>query len=179
MLNIVYIATSLDGYIARKDGNLEWLMESPNPENSDYGFSDFMDRIDGILMGRNTFETVAGFNQWPYTKPVFILSNTMKKVPDGYQDKARIVNGDLKDLIKSLNKNGIRKIYVDGGKTIQSFLKQGLIDKLIITRVPIILGSGIPLFADMDHEIKFKLVNTEILNEDLVKSTYIRIEPKE
>jgi len=176
MPNIVYIATSLDGFIARKDGNLDWLMESPNPENSDYGFSAFMDRIDGILMGRNTFETVAAFDQRPYTKPVFILSNTLKKVPDGYQHKAGIVNGNLKDLIKSLNENGIVNIYVDGGKTIQGFLKQGLIDELIITRVPILLGSGIPLFADMDHEIKFRLVGTERLNDDLVKSIYFSIQ---
>ncbi len=176
MPNIVYIATSLDGYIARKDGNLDWLMESPNPDKSDYGFSAFLDRIDGLLMGRSTFETVVGFGQWPYTKPVFVLSSTMKKLPDGYQDKARIVNGDLRDVIKSLNKDGIKKIYVDGGKTIQSLLELDLIDEMIITRVPILLGSGIPLFGDMKNEIKFRLVDTEILNKDLVRSTYVRNE---
>lgn len=174
MPNIVYIATSLDGYIARKDGNLDWLMESPNPENSDYGFSAFMDRIDGILMGRSTFETVIGFDRWPYTKPVFVLSSSIKEMPAGYKDKASLVKGDLLDIIKSLGKKGIENIYVDGGKTIQSFLEQDLIDELIITRVPILLGSGIPLFGDMKKEIKFRLVDTEILNEDLVKSTYVR-----
>lgn len=174
MPNIVYIATSLDGYIARKDGNLDWLMESPNPDNSDYGFSAFLGRIDGLLMGRNTFETVLEFDPWPYPKPVFVLSESMKKVPEGYEKKAQLVKGDLKDVIKSLNGDGISKIYVDGGKTIQSFLEQDLVDELIITRVPIILGSGIPLFADMEKEIKFRLTDTEILNEDLVKSTYIR-----
>ena len=174
MPNIVYIATSLDGYIARKDGNLDWLMESPNPENSDYGFSAFMDSIDGILMGRNTFETVAEFDPWPYPKPVFVLSSTMKKLPDGFQDKAKLVSGDLKEVIESLNSEGIGKIYIDGGKTIQSFLEQDLIDEMIITRVPLLLGSGIPLFGDMEKEIKFRLVDTEILNEDLVKSTYLK-----
>lgn len=174
MPNIVYIATSLDGYIARKDGNIDWLMESPNPDNSDYGFSAFMDRIDAILMGRSTFETVIGFDHWPYTKPVFILSSSMKEMPAGYEDKASLVSGDLEDIIESLSKKGIENIYVDGGRTIQSFLEQDLIDELIITRIPILLGSGIPLFGDMKKEIKFRLVDTEILNEDLVKSTYVR-----
>jgi len=78
---IVYIATSLDGHIAKKDGSIDWLMEVPNPDNSDYGFSEFIERIDGIIMGRNTFETVVGFDQWPYSKPVFVLSNNLKKPP--------------------------------------------------------------------------------------------------
>ena len=74
MANIVYIATSLDGYIARKDGSIDWLTDIPNPEGSDFGFSAFMERIDGIIMGRGTFETVLSFGQWPYSKPVFVLS---------------------------------------------------------------------------------------------------------
>lgn len=174
MANIVYIATSLDGFIARKDGNIDWLMESPNPDNSDYGFSSFMDRIDGILMGRSTFETVSGFGQWPYTKPVFVLSSSMKEMPAGFEEKASLISGDLGGIIELLSKKGIENIYVDGGKTIRSFLEQDLIDELIITRFPTLLGSGIPLFGEMKNEIKFRLVNTEILNEDLVKSTYIR-----
>ena len=175
MPNIVYIATSLDGHIAKKDGNIEWLMEVPNPENSDYGFSEFMVRIDGIIMGRNTFDTVVGFDQWPYSKPVFVLTNTMKSVPGGYEDKAHIVSGKLKNIVASLESKGIKNLYVDGGKTIQSFLQEDLIDEMIITRIPTILGSGIPLFIDMDQELKFKVVKTEVLNQDLVKSTYKRI----
>ena len=172
---IVYIATSLDGHIAKKDGNIDWLMEVPNPENSDFGFSEFMERIDGIIMGRNTFETVVGFDQWPYSKPVFVLSNTLKTLPGGYEDKAQIVKGELKNIVASLETKGIKRFYIDGGKTIQSFLQEDLIDEMIITRIPTILGSGIPLFVDMDTELKFKVVNTEVLNQDLVKSTYLRI----
>jgi dihydrofolate reductase len=174
MANIVYIACSLDGFIARKDGSIDWLMETPNPENSDYGFSAFMDRIDGIIMGRSTFETVLSFEQWPYTKPVYVLSHTLKEVPPRLRDKAEVVQGDLQDIIASLNSKGIKHLYIDGGKTVQSFLKLDMIDELIITRIPIILGSGIPLFADMDREVKFELTQTEILNKDLVKSTYSR-----
>jgi len=175
MAKIIYIATSLDGFIARKDGNIDWLTDLPNPDNSDYGFSSFIDGIDGIIMGRNTFETVVSFNQWPYTKPVFVLSNKLKTVPEAYREKATIVMGDIGDIVESLRMEGIERIYVDGGKTIQSFLKRNLIDELIITRVPILLGSGIPLFAEMDFETKLKLVDSEILSGNLVKSTYIRI----
>ena len=175
MTNIVYIATSLDGHIARKDGSIDWLMEVPNPDGSDFGFNEFMQRVDGIIMGRNTFETVVGFGEWPYSKPVFVLSNTMKSLPDGYQDKGELVNGELKDILTSLETKGIKKLYVDGGKTIQSFLQEDLIDEMIITRIPIILGSGIPLFNDMDLKLKFKVVNAEVLNQDMIKSTYLRV----
>jgi len=175
MGNIVYIATSIDGFIARKDGNIDWLMEIPNPENSDYGFSAFMERVDGIIMGRNTFETVMSFSEWPYIKPVFVLSSGLKSVQEKYKGNAEVINGPLDEIVRSLNAKGFINLYIDGGKTIQSFLKQNLIDEMQITRIPIILGSGIPLFTEMELEVKFELVNTEILNKDLVKSIYKRI----
>ena len=174
MANIVYIATSLDGFIARKDGSIDWLTDIPNPDHSDYGFSAFMERIDGIIMGRKTFELVQSFKQWPYNKPVFILSQTLQESPQELQGKAEVVQGPLKSMLDSLRSKGMIHLYIDGGKTIQSFLKLDLIDEMIITRIPIVLGSGIPLFADMDREIRFDLVHTEILNQDLVKSTYSR-----
>jgi dihydrofolate reductase len=174
MPNIVYIATSLDGFIARENGDLDWLMEIPNPDNNDYGFSSFMERIDGIVMGRKTFETVISFKEWPYTKPVFILSNSLTRVPDGYEEKAEIVNGDLRGIVESLNERGFETLYIDGGKTIQSFLKLDLIDEIIITKVSIILGSGIPLFGKTDSQITLELLSSEILSKDLVKCTYVR-----
>lgn len=174
MTNIVYIATSIDGYIAGKDGNIDWLMEVPNPDQSDFGFADFLDRIDGIIMGRKTFEMVVSFGEWPYPKPVFVLSNTLKSVPENLQDKSEIVHGDLKKILDLLKKRGFKNLYIDGGKTIQSFLRENLIDELIITRVPIILGAGTPLFADLKSEIKLKHAETEIFNNSLVKSRYIK-----
>jgi len=174
MVNTVYIATSLDGYIARKDGGIDWLTEIPNPEQSDYGFSAFMERMDGIVMGRKTFELVQTFDPWPYSKPVFVLSRTLKEIPGKIQNKAELVNGPLEEVIDALKAKGMKHLYIDGGKTIQSFLQLDLIDELIITRIPIILGSGIPLFAAMDREIRFELVKTEVLNKDLVKNTYVR-----
>ena len=176
MANTVYIATSLDGYIAREDGTIDWLMELPNPNNSDYGFSVFLERIDGIIMGRKSFETVLGFKEWPYTKPVpvFVLSNSLNELPGKLPVKVEIVNGELKRIIELLKDKGIDDLYIDGGKTIQSFLKQDLIDEMIITRIPILLGSGIPLFDKNNLEIKFEHVGTEVYNNMLVRSKYLR-----
>ena len=178
MANIVYIATSLDGYIARKDGNIDWLMEIPNPDNSDYGFSDFMKRIDGLIMGRNTFELVLKFGKWPYTRPVFVLSNTMKEVPGHLGNKVKIISGKLNTIIEELRDQGFENLYIDGGKAIQSFLRKDMIDEIIITRIPVILGAGIPLFEEMDLELRFDHIQTEVLNKALVKSRYLRKKDK-
>lgn len=174
MPNTVYIATSIDGFIARKDGNIDWLMEVSNPENDDYGFGAFMGSMDAVIMGRNTFETVVSFGEWPYAKPVFVLSSSIKHIPKGYEGKAEILSGELKTLVTSLNEKGFNNLYIDGGKTIQSFLQLDLIDELIITRIPIILGSGIPLFVESEVELKLEHVNTEVLSNALVKSHYKR-----
>lgn len=176
MPNTVYIATSIDGYIAREDGSIDWLMELPNPGNSDYGFSVFLDRIDAIIMGRKSFETVLEFREWPYpkTKPIFVLSNSLAGVQAGLPANVEIVKGELKKVIESLRDKGINDLYIDGGKTIQSFLKEDLIDEMIITRIPIILGSGIPLFGKNNLELTFDHDSTEVLNNMLVRSRYLR-----
>ena len=176
MANIVYIACSLDGYIARKDGGIDWLTEIPNPEQSDYGFSAFMERMDGIVMGRKTFELVQTFDPWPYSKPLFVLSQSLTEIPPALRGRAECLHGPLEEVLDSLRARGMKHLYIDGGKTIQSFLELDLIDELIITRIPIILGSGIPLFAEMDREIRFELMKSEVLNKDLVKNTYVRKE---
>lgn len=178
MSNIVYIATSIDGYIAKKDGGLDWLNEVPNPDKSDFGFSNFMDSIDAIIMGRNTFEIVLSFGEWPYNKPVFVLSNTLKTVPDNLKNKAEILTGTPEFIIREMNSRNYFNLYIDGGKTIQEFLKQDLIDELIITRIPIILGEGIPLFGISANEQKYEHIRTEIFNNSLVKSYYKRIRNK-
>ncbi|MEJ0105896.1 MAG: dihydrofolate reductase family protein [Bacteroidota bacterium] len=174
MSNIVYIATSIDGYIALEDESIDWLIDLPNPDKSDYGFSEFMKRIDGIILGRKTYETVLTFNDWPYTKPVFVLSNSLKELPGKFSGKGEIVHGELKKIIESLAERGMNNFYIDGGKTIQGFLKEDLIDEMIITRIPILLGSGIPLFDKNHSELPFEHTGTEVYNNMLVKSRYIR-----
>ena len=176
MSNIVYIATSIDGYIAREDGSIDWLMDLPNPNKSDYGFSVFLERIDGIVMGRKSFETVLEFNEWPYpkSKPIFVLSNSLDELPAGLSAKVEIVNGDLKLIIKRLKDRGINNLYIDGGKTIQNFLKEDLIDEMTITRIPILLGSGITLFDKNNLELIFEHTGTEVLNNMLARTKYLR-----
>lgn len=175
MSNYVFIATSLDGFIATKDGGIDWLLEIPNPENSDYGYNDFIKKIDGIIMGRKTFEMALTFKEWPYNKRVFVLSNSLKMIPENLVNEVEIVNGDLKELIHRLRGRGFENFYIDGGKTIQSFLKENLIDGMIITYVSVLLGEGIPLFGTLQQNVKFKAIKTEILNEHLVQTRYIRV----
>jgi dihydrofolate reductase len=174
MTNIVYIATSLDGFIATTDGGIDWLNDIPNPEQSDFGFVEFMESIDALVMGRNSFEKVLSFGEWPYEKPVFVLSNTMKEIPDDLKGKAEVISvkTNMKDLVSDLKERGFDNLYVDGGRVIQSFLKEDLIDEMIITTVPILLGAGIPLFGPLDEHLKFDIVHTEQFNNDLVKVHY-------
>ena len=174
MRTVVYIATSLDGFIARPDGDIEWLINILNPDNSDFGYSEFIAGIDSILMGRNTYETALSFESWPYNRPVFVLSNILENVSQELDGKAEIINGNLKDILKRLEAKGIKKLYVDGGKTIQSFLKEDLIDEMIITTVPILLGEGISLFGHLDEDLKFKCEKVDFINEYLVKHYYKR-----
>lgn len=174
MANYVYIAASLDGFIAAPDGGLDWLMEIPNPDGSDYGFAEFMGKVDALVMGRNTFEKVLTFDEWFYDKPVFVLSNSLSTVPDKASGKAEIINGEVNSVVKELNAKGYNNLYIDGGKTIQSFLEADLIDHLIVTRVSLLLGDGIPLFGKLVKLMKFRHEKTEVLNEVLVQSHYVR-----
>jgi dihydrofolate reductase len=176
MHNTVYIATSIDGYIAREDGSMDWLMKLPNPTNSDYGFSVFLNSIDGIIMGRKSFEAVLEFKEWPYSVPVpvFVLSNSLDAVPGKPPVKVEIIRGDLKKILESLTDKGFHHLYIDGGKTIQGFLKEDLIDEMIVTRIPVLLGSGIPLFGKNGLELQFEHAGTEVLNNMLVRSKYLR-----
>ncbi|MFW9769614.1 MAG: dihydrofolate reductase family protein [Candidatus Thorarchaeota archaeon] len=175
MTNYVYIATSLDGFIATNEGDLDWLNENPNPENNDYGFSEFMSDIDAIVMGRRTFEKVMTFEVWPYTKPVFVLSRSKINVPRNLEDKVESLTGTSKKIVEHLNELGYQNLYIDGGTTIQGFLEEDLIDEMIITRIPILLGDGIPLFGKLSQRLHFSHKKTESLNENLVKSYYTRI----
>lgn len=174
MKNTVYIAQSLDGYIADKNGSLEWLEMVPNPEGLDLGFSDFIENIDALIMGRTTYETVCAFDMpWPYTKPVFVLSNSLQTIHPKAKDHVEIVNGSLPSILEDLHEQGFNDLYIDGGRTIQSFLQEGLIDELIITTLPILLGGGSSLFGILPKQISLKLIKSEILLDQMVQSTYL------
>jgi dihydrofolate reductase len=175
MKTIVYIGTSLDGFIARSDGEFDWLSRFANDEAfHDYG--ELMDRIDAIVIGRGTFEKVLSFPSWPYEKKVFVLSTTITETPESLKNKVTIVSMNPGALLSYLSNLGYSTIYVDGGKVIQSFLKDDLVDELIISKAPILIGSGIPLFGYLDHDIEFKHIRTNVCSNGLVRSYYERKE---
>jgi len=175
MANFVYIATSLDGFIASSDGSLDWLDEIPNPDRSDYGYAEFMSGIDAIVMGRKTFEKVLTFGVWPYDKPVYVLSKSKICIPKELEKKVEVVNENPKKLVAQLKERGHQNLYIDGGITIQSFLAEDLIDEMTITRIPVLLGNGIPLFGNLFQRLYFNHERTEVLNEIMVKSHYTRV----
>ena len=175
MSNIVFIATSLDGYIADKDGGLDWLQSIPNPKKLDMGWADLIERIDAVVMGRNTFDVVCNFDcDWPYSKPVFVLSNSMKSIPEGYEGKAELIKGSLSAVIETIHQKGHKYLYIDGGVTVQNFLKEDLIDELIITVIPTLLGGGIPLFGELPKPMTFEHVKTEVFLNAIVQNHYHR-----
>lgn len=170
----VYIATSLDGYIATEDGGVGWLDDIPNPEQSDFGFAEFMAGIDALVMGRSTFDVVLDMGEWPYEKPVFVLSRSITEIPDHLLGKASLLQGTPAEIIATLEASGLSRLYIDGGKVVQQFLNAGLVDEMVIARVSVLLGKGIPLFADLEGVSKWRHRQTEVLNETLTKSWYVR-----
>jgi len=151
------------------------LHNVPNPDNSDFGYQDFISNIDALVMGRVTFETVCAFDcPWPYQIPVFVLSNSLKTLPEEYKDKVELVNGSLSDILAQINSKGYKRLYIDGGKTIQSFLKEDLIDELVLTTIPVLLGGGVSLFGDLPISQKYKHIKTSILVNKIVQSEYHR-----
>jgi dihydrofolate reductase len=166
----VYIATSLDGFIARKDGAIDWL---PVPQDTeDYGYGPFMTTVDAIVMGRRTFDLALTFEEWSYRKPVVVLTNRPDTLPATLPPKVRTLAGSPDEIVATLESDGVRHIYVDGGVTIQQFLEAGRIDRLIITTVPILLGSGVPLFGPLAKDIEFHHMQTRAFPDGLVQSEY-------
>ena len=171
----VYIAASLDGYIADAEGGVEWLDCVPTPPGDDLGFFDFMAGIDALVMGRVSYETVIGFDQgWIYNKPVYVWSSGSVTVPEELEGRVFPVRGTVAEVQASLAADGLRHLYLDGGRTVQSFLEVDAVDELIITRIPMVLGGGVPLFGHLDAGLLFDHVKTEVLAEHLVKSHYRR-----
>ena len=170
----VFIATSLDGFIARANGDLDWLIgaESTSSEQ-DYGYQEFMNTVDTIVLGRNTFELVLTFDTWPYGgKKVAVLSNKPKAVPPHLLDNVEWLSLPPQRLVERLAAQGATHLYVDGGKTIQGFLNAGLIDELTITRVPILIGTGVPLFGPLTHDVRLTHIATRQFENGVVQSKY-------
>lgn len=164
----IYIATSIDGYIARKDGNLDWL-QFGHEGDEDYGFKKFIESVDALILGRKTYQVVSQFGDWPYKgKRVIVLSHSLKEV----REEAELFCDKITDLLSKLYSEGIRHIWVDGGITASKFLEAGLVDELTISKIAMILGSGIPLFNMMNKEHECRLISTKSYPSGLVQLKY-------
>ncbi|MBS1511552.1 MAG: dihydrofolate reductase [Bacteroidetes bacterium] len=175
MKTTVYIGTSLDGFIARNNGDIEWLMQYATEELME-PYQALMDRIDTILMGRGTFEKVLTFPAWPFQKPIYVLSTTLTAIPETYVDKVSIISKSPGEALQFLSEKGYHNVYIDGGKVIQSFLSAGLVNELIISTVPVLIGNGIPLFGQLDHDVKFKHQKTNVYKNGLVMNFYEQLQ---
>ncbi|MCU7810524.1 MAG: dihydrofolate reductase family protein [Candidatus Thiodiazotropha sp. (ex Notomyrtea botanica)] len=171
----VYIAMSLDGFIARKDGALDWLDEANAtvPKSEDCGYQAFMESIDTLIVGRKTYEKVLSFGQWPYeNKPVIVLSSHSIVFPPNLPNTVSHSSESPKDLLERLSKAGVTHVYIDGGNTIQRFLSVGLIDEITITVIPVIIGEGIPLFGPLEKYIHLAHIRTHVFDFGFVQTTY-------
>jgi dihydrofolate reductase len=165
----VFLGASVDGFIARPDGGLDFL-DVENPE--DHGYEEFAATVDALVMGRNSYDVVLGFTPWPYGgKPVFVLSNRpLSPAPAGAVVER--MSGSPADIVAALGARGFQHLYVDGGNVVQQFLRAGLIDRLTITRVPVLIGQGVPIFGTLPADIRLRHISTRSFASGMVQSEY-------
>lgn len=166
----VYIATSLDGFIARKDGKIDWLTGGEGGE--DYGYADFISTINYVVMGRNTYEKVLTFGGWPYTKKVIVLRSRELTLPSELAKRVEVLSLAPQELINELERRDAHHIYLDGGMTIQRFLRANLVDEMTITIIPILIGEGLPLFGALKMDMKVELLRSEAFKNGFVQNKY-------
>jgi dihydrofolate reductase len=174
----VFIATSLDGFIARPDGSLDWLLQAQAaaPAGEDFGYAAFMAGIDALVMGRKTFETVLSFDPWPYgTLPVHVMSRQAGvAIPKALQPAVRHRSEAPVDVLAALGRQGIRRVYLDGGELIQSFLVDDLVDRITVTHIPVLLGQGRRLWGSLPADRAWTLKHARHWDCGFVQSTYAR-----
>jgi dihydrofolate reductase len=167
----VYVAVSLDGFIARENGSLDWLGMVQGTGSEDYGYRAFMDTIDTVVMGRNTYDTVLGFGDWPFKgKRVVVLTSRPLTPKNGETNHS----GDLQPLLQKLENLSVRRIYLDGGASIRQGLTEGIVDDLILSWIPILLGKGRPLFGGDIPENGWQLSDAKSFSSGIVQATYRR-----
>ena len=174
MLCSVFVGISIDGFMARPDGSLDFL---PEGGGEPHGYDEFFASVDTLVIGRGTYETVVGFETWPYGKKrVIVLSSRMLDFSKLRDVPVEQMSGDPREIAAKLEAQGVKHAYIDGGVTIQRFLRAGLVQRLVITRVPVLIGSGRPLFGPLDADVRLRHVATRSFRSGLVQSEYI-IEP--
>ena len=171
----VFIAASLDGFISRTDGSIDWLDEANTrvPKGEDCGYEQFMSTVDALVMGRHTFELAKSFGAWPYGQvPVFVLSSRMTSLPGDVPNTVRLSSEEPVTLVAQLSAQNMKRLYVDGGVTIQRFLASALIDEVTITRIPILIGRGRPLFGPLSQDVRLEHISTRAFDFGFVQSKY-------
>jgi len=164
----VFVGTSLDGFIARPGGALDFLPDGAEP----HGYEEFIASVDTIVIGRKTFETVLTFGVWPYGKKRVVVLSHRRIDFSTIRGAVEQMAGDPGEIASKLAATGARHAYVDGGVTIQGFLRAGLIQRLIVTRVPVLIGEGIPLFGSLPRDVRLRHVATRDYPSGLVQSEY-------
>lgn len=171
----VFVGVSLDGFIARPNGELDWLMGEGGGDSAEYGYNEFIADIDAIVMGRKTFDKVLTFGKWYYgAKRVVVLTNRPidLSVARACGGVVEVMAGSPAEILSKLAVSGARRLYVDGGVTIQQFLRAGLIQRLIISRLPVLIGAGIPLFGSLSSDIRLNHIATRTYQGGMVQSEY-------
>lgn len=170
----VFVGSSLDGFIARKNGSLDFL---PAVSGDPNGYSEFLASIDACVIGRKTYEWIVDWmrrtgGDWPYDKPVMVLTRKPRRLrlPPAVTCEAR--NCTPRQAVALLERRGLRSVYVDGGQTVQGFLRAGLVGRIIINRYPVLIGQGVPLFGELPRDIRLKHISTKTYPNGLVKSEY-------
>ena len=167
----IFIGISIDGFIARPNGDLDWL---PAGGGEQHGYDEFMASVDALVIGRKTFETVLAFDVWPYgDKRVVVLSSHPIDFSAVHGGVVEQMDGAPAEIVARLAATGAHHLYIDGGITIQQFLRAGLIQRLIITRVPVLIGQGIPLFGALARDVRLTHVATRHYPSGLVQSEYL------
>jgi dihydrofolate reductase len=166
----VFVGVSVDGFMARLDGAIDWL---PEGGGEPHGYDAFIASVDALVIGRNTFDTVLALDPWPYgDKRVVVLSSRPLDLSAVRGGTVEQMGGEPAEIISALAASGANHLYIDGGITIQRFLRAGLIDRLIVTRVPVLIGEGIPLFGPLPHDVRLDHVATRSYPSGLVQSEY-------
>ena len=169
----LFIATSLDGFIAREDGSLDWLVNIPNPSQTDHGYNEMIENTDVIVMGRKTYDEILGFGiEWPYENcKTFVVTGKPDFAPS--TGNTFVLNKIDAGTIQFLKNQSSKNIWLaGGGSLVTQFLNHGAIDEMTISIVPIVLGNGIRLFPDKPLETQFKTVKTELFETGIVNLVY-------
>jgi dihydrofolate reductase len=176
MMVSVFIGTSLDGFIARHNGEYDFL---PADGGEPHGYAEFIATVDALVIGRKTFETVLAFPEWPYGDRQVIVLSSRRPLDFSTVRGGRVeqMSGNPAEIIARLVARGFKHFYVDGGLTVQGFLRAGLVQRITITRVPVLIGDGIPLFGSLPHDVQLRHIATQSYASGLVKSEYEVVSP--